>query len=198
VSCDAPNDLLYRFEGQFLQQKFSTQRANQHGLADTISEPVDLSYDQFLLRGSVLRNTNWVIGIVVYTGHDTKIIKNSKLTRQKYSEVERLLSWLLFGLVFLLFLLCICQAILGESWSIQQLGKSEYLMLAEETIVEMQTKEEYNMQMLVLGLTRAGRWLLILSNFVPISLIVTVESVRFLQAYFIQWDVDMFDKERGI
>jgi hypothetical protein len=28
VSCDAPNDLLYRFEGQFLQQKFSTQRAN--------------------------------------------------------------------------------------------------------------------------------------------------------------------------
>jgi magnesium-transporting ATPase (P-type) len=126
-----------------------------------------------------------VIGLVVYTGHDTKIIKNSKLTRQKYSEVERLLSWLLFGLVFLLFLLCICQAILGESWSIQQLGKSQYLMLAEETIVEMQTKEDYNAQMLVLGLTRAGRWLLILSNFVPISLIVTVESVRFLQAYFI-------------
>ena len=33
--------------------------------------------DQFLYRGSSLKNTDWVIGIVAYTGHETKIMLNS-------------------------------------------------------------------------------------------------------------------------
>lgn len=36
---------------------------------------VPLGADQILLRGAQLRNTQWVIGIVVYTGHDTKLMQ---------------------------------------------------------------------------------------------------------------------------
>lgn len=32
-------------------------------------------------------------------------------------------------------------------------------------------------------------WFLLFSNFVPISLIVTLEIVKFIQAAFIQWDI---------
>jgi phospholipid-translocating ATPase len=49
--------------------------------------PVDLQTT--LLRGTVLRNTGWVIGIVLYTGMDTKIVLNSGGTPSKRSKVER-------------------------------------------------------------------------------------------------------------
>lgn len=41
---------------------------------------------------------------------------------------------------------------------------------------------------------RFGRWLIVLSNMVPISLLVTLESVKFAQSLFIHWDVDMCDE----
>lgn len=36
---------------------------------------VPLSPDQILLRGAQLRNTQWIHGVVVYTGHDTKLMQ---------------------------------------------------------------------------------------------------------------------------
>lgn len=38
---------------------------------------VALGPDQVLPRGATLRNTSWVFGIVIYTGHDTKLMRNS-------------------------------------------------------------------------------------------------------------------------
>lgn len=49
--------------------------------------PVDLQTT--LLRGTVLRNTKWVTGIVLFTGDDTKIVLNSGGTPSKRSKVER-------------------------------------------------------------------------------------------------------------
>jgi phospholipid-transporting ATPase len=43
-----------------------------------------------------------------------------------------------------------------------------------------------------------GTWILIFTNFVPISLLVTLETVKFIQAMSMSWDIDMFDKERDI
>jgi phospholipid-translocating ATPase len=51
------------------------------------SAPVDLTMT--LLRGTVLRNTRWVIGVVLFTGEDTKIVLNSGGTPSKRSKVER-------------------------------------------------------------------------------------------------------------
>ena len=38
-------------------------------------ERLPLSKAQFLMRGCSIRNTTWVVGLVVYTGHDTKIFQ---------------------------------------------------------------------------------------------------------------------------
>jgi phospholipid-transporting ATPase len=38
-----------------------------------------------------------------------------------------------------------------------------------------------------------GAWILIFTNFVPISLLVTLELVKFFQAWFIQEDATIFD-----
>ena len=48
--------------------------------------------DQQLLRGSVLRNTEWIIGLVVYTGEDTKVAQNSHESAPKLSNLERVVN----------------------------------------------------------------------------------------------------------
>ena len=51
-----------------------------------------LSSNNFLLRGSTLRNTGWIIGVVIYTGFDTKIMQNSRSARTKMSRMESLVN----------------------------------------------------------------------------------------------------------
>lgn len=74
IKCEHPNDQIYKFKGSYK-------------IAD-VSTTSSLSQDNVLLRGSSLRNTNWIIGIVVYTGQETKIMKNSARLRYKKSRVE--------------------------------------------------------------------------------------------------------------
>jgi magnesium-transporting ATPase (P-type) len=73
VECENPNEMLYRFEGTMI-------------VNGTL---VPLSVDQILLRGSSLRNTEWVYGLVVFTGHETKIMKNSVRSKAKFSKLEK-------------------------------------------------------------------------------------------------------------
>lgn len=67
VVCDTPNDFLYKFDGNLHCQ----------------GQQFALNHNQILLRGSSLKNTDWAYGIVVYTGHDTKIMMNSASFRGK-------------------------------------------------------------------------------------------------------------------
>jgi len=40
-------------------------------------------------------------------------------------------------------------------------------------------------------------WVLLFTNMVPISMLVTVEVVKFAQALFISWDINIYDKDLG-
>jgi phospholipid-transporting ATPase len=50
---------------------------------------VPLDADMMLLRGSSLKNTAWVYGVAVFTGHETKIMKNSTRAKAKKSTIEK-------------------------------------------------------------------------------------------------------------
>ena len=51
---------------------------------------------------------------------------------------------------------------------------------------------------LLSGIQKFFTWNLNFSNFVPISLLVTLETVKFLQAIFIGWDALMYDTEKDM
>jgi len=55
-----------------------------------LCSPVPVGPDQILLRGAQLENTQWVLGIVVYTGHDTKLMQ-VKFSRRSRACSDR--SW---------------------------------------------------------------------------------------------------------
>jgi len=73
VDCEQPNNNMYKLTATVVMPDDKY--------------PVDLG--QTLLRGTMLRHTKWVIGIVIYTGEDTKIVLNSGGTPSKRSRVER-------------------------------------------------------------------------------------------------------------
>lgn len=43
-----------------------------------------------MLRGCSLKNTEYIYGLTVFTGHDTKIMQNSAKSKYKLSNLEKL------------------------------------------------------------------------------------------------------------
>ena len=45
------------------------------------------NYDNFILRGTGLRQTEYIIGVEVYIGLNTKSMRNNPLSKQKINEL---------------------------------------------------------------------------------------------------------------
>jgi magnesium-transporting ATPase (P-type) len=56
-----------------------------------------LDNDRVVLRGCVLRNTQWCYGVVIFAGKDTKLMQNSGKTKFKRTSIDRLLNFIIIG-----------------------------------------------------------------------------------------------------
>ena len=74
MECEGPNKRLYEFTG------------NIHVESAEQLEPIQS--DQILLRGAQLRNTEWIYGLVIYTGHDSKLLQNASRAPLKRSRMD--------------------------------------------------------------------------------------------------------------
>ena len=166
VKCQGPNSMIYEFSGLLYVQE----------------APIILSYQQFLLRGSGLRNTDWVVGIAVYTGHETKIMLNSPNSRTKFSRVEQQMNKQIIYIFLLQIAICLLAGIcyILELW-VTESATDQYLDMNKSF-------DDMAFLFLIIFLS----WVLTFTNFVPISLIVTLEMVKFFQAFFISWDLDIY------
>jgi phospholipid-transporting ATPase len=73
IKSEQPNNRLYNYDGVL-----STSSAEEMGKTrDYALDPT-----QILLRGAQLRNTDWIYGVVVFTGHETKLMLNSRYHKQ--------------------------------------------------------------------------------------------------------------------
>ncbi|XP_058252928.1 phospholipid-transporting ATPase IA isoform X1 [Hemibagrus wyckioides] len=162
MECESPNRHLYEFVGNIRLDGHST---------------VPLGPDQILLRGAQLRNTQWVHGIVVYTGHDTKLMQNSTRPPLKLSNVERITNFqilVLFGCLLAISLVCS----IGQTiWKYQYGNDAWYMDL------NYGGAANFGLNFLT--------FIILFNNLIPISLLVTLEVIKFIQAYFINWDTDM-------
>jgi magnesium-transporting ATPase (P-type) len=67
---------------------------------------IPLGAENILLRGAVVRNTEWVIGLACFTGTDTKLVQNSFDTPSKFSQLDILMNYTVI-LVIIIMILCI-------------------------------------------------------------------------------------------
>ncbi|XP_049826027.1 probable phospholipid-transporting ATPase IA isoform X3 [Aethina tumida] len=166
IECEAPNRHLYEFNGVLKQ-------------TNKTAEP--LGPDQLLLRGAMLRNTSWVFGIVVYTGHETKLMRNSTKAPLKRSSVDKLTNIQIILLFGVLAVMCIICTVFNMLWT-RHHGSKEWYIGLEDSGVD---------NVLFTFLT----FLILFNNLIPISLQVTLEVVRFIQAIFINMDIEMYHAE---
>lgn len=62
IHCEQPNASLYTFTGNIILQRGQAR-----------SGTIALSPASILLRGSSLRNTKSILGLVIFAGHETKV-----------------------------------------------------------------------------------------------------------------------------
>ena len=86
VLADQPNPELYSLNGK-IHLKYNNNILLNSDQLKVIDIPLDSK--QLLLKGAKLKNTQWVIGIVVYSGLNCKIMKNSKDPVTKYSSMQK-------------------------------------------------------------------------------------------------------------
>lgn len=143
--------------------------------------PVTLN--QILLRGCNLRNTKWVIGVVLMTGADTKIIANSGATPSKRSRVEIQMNPMVYVNLLILAAMAIGCAIADSRIEHHFFDRDAYWEFAAT-----QSDDNPNIN----GLVTFGNALITFQNIVPISLYISIEVVRTIQAYFIFDDAEIF------
>lgn len=172
VQCEQPNNSLYTFTGNLIIQK----------------QTLPLSPNQLLLRGCSLRNTEYIVGAVMFTGQESKVMMNSMNVPSKRSTLERKLDKLILALFCTLFSMCLIGAI-GSGVFIDR--KYYYLGLSES--VENQFNPDN--RFLVATLTMFTL-ITLYSPIIPISLYVSIEMIKFIQStQFINKDLRMYHIE---
>ena len=180
IQCDMPNPSLYMLNG----------KANVHLNGKYNEFPLDGK--NLLLKGAKLRNTEWIIGIIIYTGHNCKIMKNARDPILKMSSVEKLLNKLL---VFIF----ICQiffATLSAILHYVYYSKNINIILQTDFFSEENAKYNYidylPFFLSIDTILNFFTYLLLLNTLIPVSLIITLELVKIIQGIFITLDAKSY------
>ncbi len=64
-----------------------------------------------MLRGTKLKNTDWVVGFTVYTGKRTKIMMNGCGATSKTSNIERKVNHIIVYIIIFELLCCGCSTL---------------------------------------------------------------------------------------
>ena len=188
---DQPNPELYMLNGK-MHIVFTIME--DKGKQETHDIPLDAK--QLLLKGAKLRNTSWIIGIVVYTGHNCKIMKNAKDPVTKYSSVELLMNKALILIFILQAIFCIISAVLrGYYYKKNNLegadgGKGEDVNKQEVSFGY--TIHSYTLESVLNFFT----YILLLNTMIPISLIISLEIVKLIQGVLMKKDAYCYSKVR--
>ena len=160
-----PNLDLYKFDGKLM--------INGNTLPLTNSE--------VLYRGSVLRNTPSVIGLVIYTGEECRIRMNANKTpRTKAPTLQAKANRVVVFVAALVVFIAVILTLSHLPWRRSTQNISWYLDGARVPIGQILTS-----------------FIIMLNTMLPLSLYISLEIVKVIQI-FMMLDVDMYDAESDI
>lgn len=169
VDSEGPHPNLYAYEG--------CVRYSEDGQSKQESATIN----NLILRGCYLRNTKWVIGIVIFTGSDSKIILNSGITPSKKSRISRELNYYVIINFALLFILCFLSGLLNGIYYSKDGVSRDYFEYGAPAGTPALN-----------GLVTFFVAVILYQALVPISLYITIEIVKSIQAYLIHCDVGLY------
>ncbi|XP_036988622.2 phospholipid-transporting ATPase VA isoform X2 [Artibeus jamaicensis] len=172
IECEKPNNDLSRFRGCIVHDN---------------GKKAGLHKENLLLRGCTIRNTEAVVGIVIYAGHETKALLNNSGPRYKRSQLERQMNCDVLWCVLLLICMSLTSAV-GHGLWVQRYQEKKALFDVPESdgsSLSPVTAAVYSFLTMVI----------VLQVLIPISLYVSIEIVKVCQVYFINQDMELYDEE---
>eukprot|EP00850_Spirogloea_muscicola_P023558 SM000367S13680 [mRNA] locus=s367:22140:28006:+ [translate_table: standard] len=170
IKCEDPNPHLYTFVGNL----------------DWQNEVTAIGPQQILLRDSKLRNTGHVYGVAIFTGVESKVMQNATPAPSKRSRIERRMDSIIFVLFTTLLAISLAGSIVFGIRLNNETPKWWYLRPADANVY-------YDPgQPFLAALLQLLTALLLYGYLIPISLYVSIEIVKVLQAYFISQDLQMY------
>ncbi|KAG5509638.1 hypothetical protein JKF63_06343 [Porcisia hertigi] len=151
------------------------------GLLVLNDEEYALSLEQFLYRGCVLRNTDWVWGMVAYAGVDTKLFRNLKEKPLKSSNLDHKLNYFIGAIFLVQHAMIFTVAFLALWWSQKHRNVPHLAFFIEQ----YQGGRLWGRRYLT--------YFILLSYCVPISLFVTIEMCKVIQAQWMRVDCLMME-----
>lgn len=158
-----PNLDLYKFDGH----------VTVNG-----QEKLPLTNNEIVYRGSILRNTDRALGMVIYTGEECKIRMNAnKNPRIKRPALQDKVNRVVMLIVVLVVILAVVCTVAYKFWSRDVEQHSWYLENASVSYGPIFTS-----------------FLIMFNTMIPISLYVSMEIVKVAQMLLLN-DIDMYDPE---
>ncbi len=188
VTIPKPSYVLYDFEGGY---------SEYYDLTNTlIPTKVGLEVKNLLFKGAKIKNTSWVLGMVVYTGKDTKIQQNATTAKSKTSAMERRLHKVVIAIFFGQLILAFFTAfgkqlllLLGEF----DFNMAKFLVFVGDTLQSAEYTDTIGSNFI-----DGFRYFLLLTTLIPISLLVNLEVVRLFQALFLSVNYELYNPTRDI
>ncbi|KAJ7950129.1 Phospholipid-transporting ATPase [Quillaja saponaria] len=184
IRCEQPNRNIYEFTANL---EFKGHK-------------VPLSQSNIVLRGCQLKNTDWIIGVVVYAGQETKAMLNSAASPSKRSRLETYMNRETMWLSIFLLVMCLVVALGTGLWLIRHKHQLDTLPYYRKRYFTNgpQNGKRYKYY----GITMETFFsflssIIVFQIMIPISLYITMELVRLGQSYFLIGDKNMFDAGSG-
>ncbi|KAJ3205624.1 hypothetical protein HDU82_005066 [Entophlyctis luteolus] len=190
LDCESPSPNLFSFNAVISLDAKELHRPAQQQPQQNVrkmTKTFPIGMNSMLLRGCVLRNTKWVIGIVIYTGTDTKIMKNSGVTPSKQSKIDKQLNPLVLLSFWILGAMCIICSLICSVYT--------GTFIFENALFN---PEEGQYTPVYAAFVAFFLCLINFQNIVPISLYISVDISKIVQSIFMSLDVEMHDKENDI
>ncbi|KAE8125008.1 hypothetical protein FH972_019846 [Carpinus fangiana] len=177
IKCEDPNANLYSFVGglQLEEQQYP------------------LTPQQLLLRDSKLRNTDFIYGVVIFTGHDTKVMQNSTDPPSKRSKIEKRMDKIVYFLFSVLVLMSFIGSIffgISTREDLENGRMTRWYLRPDDTTIYYNPKKAP-----VAAILHFLTAVMLYSYLIPISLYVSIEIVKVLQSVFINQDLHMYYEE---
>ncbi|KAL0084969.1 hypothetical protein J3Q64DRAFT_1809699 [Phycomyces blakesleeanus] len=184
VRSEPPNNRLYNYDG-------TMSLPIEDGVGGSKDLPLDPN--TVLLRGAQLRNTSWIYGLVVFAGHESKLMLNSSKKPSKASNLTRITNrniLYLFAMLVIMSILCsvgnLAISVSTFSLSICYVGlvSDGMSLMAYLPLPATERAREFGYNILT--------FMILFNSFIPISLMVSMEIVKFIQSTMIDNDLDIY------
>jgi magnesium-transporting ATPase (P-type) len=195
LTSEAPNTHVNNYSGKLTFPP--TKEGNR-------SVHAPLNAENILLRGAILRNTEWVIGLACFTGADTKLVMNSVATPSKFSQLDMLINRTVFLILFIM-LVCVCSlgavSVYTNKRAFNLLWYSGYNSDMSEPWPYFNLEGSVNIESPPWEaetpnfIQNTFMFITMLSNFVPLSLYVSVEIITLMMMLYVGKDLHMYHEE---